>query len=182
MTSMQAVSGAGRSSGVLALDITDNILPFIPGEEEKVERETCKILGEFNGAFKSAEIGISCTCTRVDVREGHTETVYVKTKDRCTVDDAKKSMRRFSRALADSGLPSAPPELITLHEDPSRPQPRLDRDTNGGMSTVIGRLREEKILGGVKYVLVSHNTKMGAAKGAVLVAELLHLKGELRGR
>jgi len=182
MTSMQAVSGAGRSSGILALDITDNIIPFIPGEEEKVERETCKILGNFHGAFFPAEIGISCTCTRVDVREGHTEAVYVKTRERCGVEDAKESMRRFSRSLADSGLPSAPSELLLVRDDPYRPQPRLDRDTNGGMTTVVGRLRDDKVLGGVKYVLVSHNTKMGAAKGAVLVAELLHREGWLKGR
>lgn len=182
MTSMQAVSGAGRSSGVLALDITDNIVPFIPGEEEKVERETCKILGGFQGAFAPADIKTSCTCTRVDVREGHTEAVYVKTRENCTVEDTKKSMRRFSRSLADSGLPTAPSELLLLREDPYRPQPRLDRDTNGGMTTVVGRLRDDRVLGGVKYVLVSHNTKMGAAKGAVLVAELLHREGWLKGR
>ena len=182
MTSMQAVSGAGRSSGVLALDITDNIIPFIRGEEEKVETETCKILGGFQGAFTPANIRVSCTCTRVDVSDGHTEAVYVKTKENCSIEDAKKSMRRFSRSLADLGLPSAPSELLLVHEDPYRPQPRLDRDTNGGMTTVVGRLREDKVLGGVKYVLVSHNTKMGAAKGAVLVAELLHRKGLLKRR
>jgi len=182
MTSMQAVSGAGRSSGVLALDVTDNILPFIPGEEGKVERETCKILGEFREGFHPADIKISCTCTRIDVREGHTETVYLRTKQKCTVDDAKSSMRRFSKSLKDLGLPSAPPELLMVHEDPYRPQPRLDRDTNDGMTTVVGRLREDQALGGIKYVLVSHNTKMGAAKGAVLVAELLHQGGLLKGR
>jgi aspartate-semialdehyde dehydrogenase len=116
------------------------------------------------------------------VREGHTETVYVKTRDRCSVEDAAESMRRFSRSLATSGLPSAPSELIFIHSDPSRPQPRLDRDRNNGMTTVVGRLREDKVLSGIKYVLVSHNTKMGAAKGAVLVAELLHKKGFLTGR
>lgn len=182
MTSMQAVSGAGRSPGVLALDVADNIIPFIPGEEEKVERETCKILGTHQDTFRPAEIKISCTCTRVDVREGHTETVYVKTRDGCSVEDAAESMRRFSRSLATSGLPSAPSELIFIHSDPSRPQPRLDRNSNNGMTTVVGRLREDKVLSGIKYVLVSHNTKMGAAKGAVLVAELLHKKGLLNGR
>jgi len=182
MTSMQAVSGAGRSSGVLALDVADNILPFIPGEEAKVEKETCKILGEFRSEFLPATIKISCTCTRVDVREGHTEAVYVRTKRGCTVEDAKKSMRKFSKSLKDLGLPSAPPELLLVHDDPYRPQPRLDRDTNDGMTTVVGRLREDHALGGIKYMLVSHNTKMGAAKGAVLVAELLHQGGFLKGR
>jgi aspartate-semialdehyde dehydrogenase len=176
MTSMQAVSGAGRSAGVLALDITDNIIPFIPGEEEKVEKETCKILGNFHQTFSPADIKISSTCTRVSVREGHTETVCVQTKHRCTANNAKESMRKFSRSLAELDLPSAPPEILLVHEDPHRPQPRIDRDTNDGMTTTVGRLREDPVLGGVKYVLVSHNTKMGAAKGAVLVAELLHRK------
>ncbi len=182
MTSMQAVSGAGRSSGVLALDVTDNIIPYIPGEEEKVEKETCKILGGFKDTFSPASISVSCTCTRVGVREGHTETVYVKTKKKCTVEDVKNSMRQFSKSLADSNLPSAPSELLLLHDDPSRPQPRLDRDTNGGMTTTVGRIREDRVLGGAKYVLVSHNTKMGAAKGAVLVAELLHRRGQIKSR
>jgi aspartate-semialdehyde dehydrogenase len=175
MTSMQALSGAGRSSGVIGLDILDNVIPFIMGEEEKVQRETQKILGSFTGnSINSAKFNVSCTCTRVDVREGHTESVFVSTQKACEVDDVAKAMREYVGSPGDIDLPSAPSHMIIVHEDPFRPQPRLDRDTEDGMATVVGRIRKDNVLkNGVKYVLVSHNTKMGAAKGAVLVAELL---------
>lgn len=179
MTSMQAVSGAGRSPGVLALDVVDNIIPLIPGEEEKVQTETLKILGRYDsGILNHADFKISCTCTRVNVREGHTEAVFLSTKKRCEVDDVRDSMRKFGGVLRESGLPSAPQELLTINDDPFRPQPRLDRNVHGGMSTVVGRIRKDNALeNGIKYVLVSHNTKMGAAKGAVLVAEYLVKSG-----
>ncbi|MFH1381511.1 MAG: aspartate-semialdehyde dehydrogenase [Chloroflexota bacterium] len=174
MTSMQAMSGAGRSPGVLGLDILDNVIPYISGEEEKVQRETQKILGVLSGAaIQPASFKISSTCTRVNVREGHTEAVFVSTKKSCEPAGVAKAMREF---VGDnlSGLPSAPKRMIVVHDDPFRPQPRLDRDTDNGMATVVGRIRKDSVLGnGVKYVLVSHNTKMGAARGAVLVAELL---------
>jgi len=178
MTSLQAVSGAGRSPGVAALDIVDNVIPFIPKEEEKVQVETKKILGRLEGgAIAPAGFRVSCTCTRVNVLEGHTESVFVSTERRCRSEDVKEAMRRYSGVLAGEGLPSAPMELIVVSEDPFRPQPRLDRDAYDGMATTVGRVREDDVLGGVKYVLVSHNTKMGAAKGAVLVAELLSRRG-----
>jgi len=179
MTSMQAVSGAGRSPGVLALDLFDNIIPLIPGEEEKVQTETLKILGRYDsGCLKHADFKVSCTCTRVNVREGHTEAVFLSAKKRCEVDDVRDSMRRFGGVLRELGLPSAPEELLTVNDDPFRPQPRLDRNVHGGMSTVVGRIRKDNALdNGIKYLLVSHNTKMGAAKGAVLVAEYLVKSG-----
>jgi len=179
MTSMQAVSGAGRSPGVLALDIIDNIIPLIPGEEEKVQTETLKILGRYSsGSLKHADFKVSCTCTRVNVREGHTEAVFLSTKRRCEVEDVRDSVRKFGGVLKEFGLPSAPEELLTVNDDPFRPQPRLDRNVHGGMSTVVGRIRKDNALeNGIKYVLVSHNTKMGAAKGAVLVAEYLVKSG-----
>jgi len=175
MTSMQAVSGAGRSPGVLALDIVDNIIPYIAMEEEKVQTETLKILGSYEDiTIKPAGFKVSCTCTRVNVREGHTETVFASTRKRCSVEEVAAAMRNFAGVLQELNLPSAPKELIVVHDDPFRPQPRLDRDTYGGMATVVGRIREDNALeNGVKYVLVSHNTKMGAAKGATLVAEFL---------
>ena len=175
MTSMQAVSGAGRSPGVIALDITDNIIPFIPKEEEKVQIETRKIFGTIQGKLiDPAEFKISCTCTRVNVLEAHTESVFVSTSKKCEVEEVKKAMKKYSGILSKEGLPSAPKQMITVHEDPFRPQPRLDRDSQGGMTTTVGRIRKDNVLkNGIKYVLVSHNTKMGAAKGAVLVAELL---------
>lgn len=179
MTSMQAVSGAGRSPGVISLDITDNIIPFIPKEEEKVQKETQKILGAIGEKrVEPAGFKVSCTCTRVDVLEGHTESVFASTEKKCSVDSVKEAMRRYADILSKEGLPSAPKEMIVVQEDPFRPQPRLDRDAHEGMATTVGRIREDEVLeNGVKYLLVSHNTKMGAARGAVLVAELLVGKG-----
>lgn len=184
MTSMQAVSGAGRRNGVLALDVIDNVIPYIPKEEEKVELESKKILGRYDGGeISPAGFRVSCTCTRVNVRYGHTEAVFLSLKEKASVDEVKEAMKEFSPKLYSIGLPSAPREMIVVMEDESRPQPRLDRNAYGGMATVVGRIREDKALkNGVKYVLVSHNTKMGAAKGAVLVAELLSKLGYVRGR
>jgi aspartate-semialdehyde dehydrogenase len=180
MTSMQAMSGAGRRGGVLGLDATENVIPYIPGEEEKVQKETQKILGKIaDGKIESARFPVSATCTRVAVLDGHTEAVYVATEKPCSVDEVKAAMRAFAAGL--EGLPTAPQPMIQVFDDPFRPQPRRDRDISGGMTTAVGRLREEKALGenGVKYVLVSHNTKAGAAKGAILVAELLGREGYL---
>jgi aspartate-semialdehyde dehydrogenase len=178
MTSMQSVSGAGRSPGVLALDVIDNVVPYISKEEEKVERETKKILGHYQGeGIVDARIAVSCTCTRVNVLEGHTESVFVGLKKKPTVEEAKKAMEEFGREFVEMGLPSSPKHLITVSTDPYRPQPRLDRDNEDGMTTTVGRLREDAVLGGIKYVLVSHNTRMGAAKGGLLIAEYLVKKG-----
>ena len=175
MTSMQALSGAGRSPGVIGLDILDNIIPFIPGEEEKVQRETQKILGRFAGpCIDPARFNVSCTCCRVNVREGHTESVFVSTQKPCEVSDVAQAMRDYRGSANEADLPSAPKRMIIVQDDPFRPQPRLDRDAEDGMATTVGRIRKDNVLkNGIKYLLVSHNTKMGAAKGAVLVAELL---------
>jgi aspartate-semialdehyde dehydrogenase len=177
MTSMQALSGAGRSPGVSAMDVLDNIVPYIPKEEEKVEKETLKILGKVGPkGIIPAGMQVSCTCTRVNVLEGHTESVFVELKRKASLEEVKAVWREFGSDLRTMGLPSAPQQLVSLTEDPFRPQVRLDRDAEGGMSTVVGRLREDAVLGGVKYMLVSHNTRMGAAKGAILVAEYLAKK------
>jgi aspartate-semialdehyde dehydrogenase len=179
MTSMQAVSGAGRSPGVLSYDILDNVVPYIPKEEEKVQIETQKILGKIqNDTIVSAPFNVSCTCTRVNVIDGHTESVFVGLKDKASLDDVKKAWREGFKEFLALGLPSAPPELVHYTEEPFRPQPRLDRNLNDGMTTVIGRLRADNVLpNGIKYVLLSHNTKMGAAKGAVLTGEYLIKSG-----
>lgn len=179
MTSMQGVSGAGRSPGVVALDILDNIIPYISGEEEKVARETGKILGVLGeGGIEAASFPVSATCTRAAVIEGHTEAVFVATEKPAAADDARRAMVEYGSDLAKLNLPSAPKQMIVVHDDPFRPQPRLDRDADGGMATSVGRLRSDPAFeNGLKYVLVSHNTKMGAAKGAVLVAEYLATAG-----
>ncbi|MGI0089964.1 MAG: aspartate-semialdehyde dehydrogenase, partial [Nitrosopumilaceae archaeon] len=179
MTSMQSMSGAGRSPGVSALDITDNIIPYIPKEEDKVRIETAKILGKLNnGKIDPANLKVSCTCTRVPVIDGHTESVFVETAKHADPESVKKAMLEFSNKVSVTGLPSAPKSYLVVHDDPTRPQPRLDREVNGGMSTVVGRLREDTVFeNGIKYVLFSHNEKMGSAKGAVLLAEMLYKKG-----
>lgn len=177
MTSLQAVSGAGRSPGVIGLDIIDNVVPHIAKEEGKVEVETKKILG---GVKAPLDVKVSCTCTRVAVLEGHTEAAYVSLAKKATVDEVSRALREWKGHAWTEGLPSAPPRWIEVHDDPFRPQPRLDRDVHGGMATSVGRVREDGVLeNGVKYVLVSHNTKMGAARGAVLAAELLKARGFL---
>jgi aspartate-semialdehyde dehydrogenase len=175
MTSMQALSGAGRSPGVVALDIMDNIIPYIPKEEEKVQVETKKILGYMNnGSIAPAPLKVSCTCTRVPVLDGHTESVFVETKQIAEAQDVKTEMEKFSKNVTITGLPSAPKDYIIVHEDPTRPQPRIDREINDGMTTVVGRIRKDTAFdNGIKYMLLSHNEKMGSAKGAILLAELL---------
>jgi aspartate-semialdehyde dehydrogenase len=182
MTSMQAMSGAGRSPGVIGLDILDNVVPHISKEEHKVEVETKKILGGYvQNALKPHEVRVSCTCTRVAVLEGHTEAAFVSLAKKARPDEVAAALKEWRGDAAARNLPSAPPRWIEVLEDPFRPQPRLDRDTHGGMATSVGRIREDGVLeNGVKYVLVSHNTKMGAAKGAVLVAELLREQGLIR--
>ena len=187
MTSLQAVSGAGRSPGVLALDIVDNVIPYIAKEEEKVEAETRKILGLYQGpknetapavadaAIQPLAVGVSCTCTRVPVLDGHTETVYCATEKPAPLSEVKQALADMGQAIRGLDLPSMPAQLICVRDEPNRPQPRLDRETGRGMTTVVGRLRPETVLGehGVKFVLLSHNTRMGAAGGSVLTAEWL---------
>jgi aspartate-semialdehyde dehydrogenase len=179
VTTMQGLSGAGRSPGVIGLDILDNIIPFIPKEEEKVEKELHKIFGTLSGdAITSHPAVISATCTRANVRDGHTESVFVALGRRASVDEVKDAFRGARNEARELGLPSAPEEWIKVHDDPFRPQPRLDRDNGNGMTTTVGRVREDPVLpNGMKYLLVSHNTRMGAAAGAVLVAEYLVAKG-----
>lgn len=181
MTSMQACSGAGRSPGVMGLDIIDNVVPYIPKEEEKVEKETQKILGTVAGdTVIPAVFPVSATCTRVPVLEAHTEAVYVSMAHAASVDEVKRALVSHGEDFVGLGLPSCPPRLIDVTDDPFRPQPRLDRDREGGMLTSVGRLRADHALSnGIKYVLVSHNTRMGAAKGALLVAEYLVQRGHI---
>ncbi|MBA3749401.1 MAG: aspartate-semialdehyde dehydrogenase [Nitrosopumilus sp.] len=180
MTSMQALSGAGRSPGVIALDILDNVIPYIPKEEEKVQIETKKILGKYNSQSKeivSDELKVSCTCTRVPVSDGHTETVFVETSKNADPESVAKQMKQFSENISIKNLPSAPKDYIIVNDDPTRPQPRIDREVNDGMTTVVGRLRKDCVFeNGIKYVLLTHNEKMGSAKGAILLAELLKTK------
>jgi len=180
MTSMQAISGGGKS-GVSAMGITDNIIPYIPKEEEKVRIETRKILGKLkDGKIEDADIRISCTCTRVPVIDGHTESVFVETSEEIDPLKAKDTYNQCNSEISVAGLPSAPEKYYAFHEDPTRPQPRMERTVGDGMTTTIGRVETEELFDhGLKYMLFSHNKKMGSAKGAVLLAEMLYKKGKI---
>ena len=181
MTSMQAISGGGRSPGVSAMDVTDNIIPYIPKEENKVRIETKKILGKLkDGKIEPADIRVSCTCTRVPVIDGHTESVFVETEKEIDPKNAKETYEQYNKEISVAGLPSAPKDYYAVHEDPTRPQPRIERQVGGGMTTTIGRLEKEELFDhGLKYMLFSHNKKMGSAKGAVLLAEMLYKKDKI---
>ena len=180
MTSMQAISGGGKS-GVSAMGITDNIIPYIPKEEGKVRMETRKILGKLkDGKIEDADIRISCTCTRVPVLDGHTESVFVETTKQIDPAKAKETYNQCNKDISVLGLPSAPENYYAFHEDPTRPQPRMERSVGDGMTTTIGRVEKEELFdNGLKYMLFSHNKKMGSAKGAVLLAEMLYKKGKI---
>ncbi|MCV0401869.1 MAG: aspartate-semialdehyde dehydrogenase [Nitrosopumilus sp.] len=180
MTSMQAISGGGKS-GVSAMGITDNIIPYIPKEEGKVRLETRKILGKLkDGKIEDADIRISCTCTRVPVIDGHTESVFVETTEKIDPAKAKDTYDQCNKDISVMGLPSAPEKYYAFHEDPTRPQPRMERTVGDGMTTTIGRVEKEELFdNGLKYMLFSHNKKMGSAKGAVLLAEMLYKKGKI---
>ncbi|MGY5150217.1 MAG: aspartate-semialdehyde dehydrogenase [Candidatus Nitrosopumilus sp. bin_68KS] len=180
MTSMQAISGGGKS-GVSAMGITDNIIPYIPKEEGKVRQETRKILGKLiDGKIEEADIRISCTCTRVPVIDGHTESVFVETTKEINPAMAKETYNQCNKDISVLGLPSAPQDYYAFHEDPTRPQPRMERTVGDGMTTTIGRVEKEELFdNGLKYMLFSHNKKMGSAKGAVLLAEMLYKKGKI---
>jgi len=181
MTSMQAISGGGRSPGVSAMDVTDNIIPYIPKEENKVRIEIKKILGKLkDGKIEPADIRVSCTCTRVPVIDGHTESVFVETEKEIDPKNAKETYEQYNKEISVAGLPSAPKDYYAVHEDPTRPQPRIERQVGGGMTTTIGRLEKEELFDhGLKYMLFSHNKKMGSAKGAVLLAEMLYKKDKI---
>ena len=180
VTTMQALSGAGYP-GVPSLDALDNVVPYIGGEEEKVVAETQKFLGGSDErGFRPAEFPMSVHCNRVSVRDGHTETVSVGLRGSPAVDDVKRSLRGFSGRPQELKLPSAPEHPIVVRDEPDRPQPVLDRDTEKGMASVVGRVREDPILG-LKFVVLGHNTIRGAAGASVLNAELLLAEGCLGG-
>ena len=172
VSTMQAISGAGYP-GVASLDILDNVIPYIEGEEPKIESETQKILGT---AFKPADFKISSSCHRVPTIDGHMEAVFVETKKKTNPDAVAEAMDNFVGEPQKLNLPSAPkkPVIVTWQKD--RPQTRLDRMEGDGMSTVVGRIRKDPVLNGVKFVALGHNTIRGAAGCGVLNAEYLKAK------
>ena len=181
VTTLQAVSGAGYP-GVPSLDILDNIVPYIGGEEEKSEKEPLKILGEVgeNGIINDDSIQISATCTRVPVSDGHTACVNIKFKNKIpSKEDIIKIWREFKSIPQELDLPFAPKQPIIYLENADRPQPSKDRNSDKGMAVTIGRLRKDNVFD-YKFVALSHNTIRGAAGGAILNAELLKVKGFLK--
>ena len=174
VATLQAVSGAGYT-GVSSMAILDNVVPYIGGEEEKMQTETPKILGAFNGTkVVNAHATVSAICNRVPVIDGHTESVWVD------VDASPEEVKRAMASLEPlKGLPSAPERPIIVREEEDRPQPRLDRDVYAGMSVSVGRVRRD-VVKGTKYTLMGHNTVRGAAGASILNAEMLAAEGFLK--
>ncbi|MDR0767996.1 MAG: aspartate-semialdehyde dehydrogenase [Methanosarcinales archaeon] len=172
VATLQAISGAGYN-GVYAMAIQDNIVPYIGGEEEKIETETLKILGDFDGTkIKYASFKVSASCNRVPVLDGHTENVWATLAKNPTPEEVRDAFLKFDPGL--SHLPTEPKHPIIVRDELDRPQPRLDRDMGKGMSVTVGRIRE-----GIRYTTLGHNTVRGAAGASVLNAELLKEKGYL---
>ncbi|TEU11914.1 MAG: aspartate-semialdehyde dehydrogenase [Anaerolineales bacterium] len=186
VTTMQAISGAGYP-GLPSWDILDNVIPHIGGEEEKVETEPLKLLGRLEGhGFQPAPMAISAQCNRVNTVEGHLEAVSVRLARKAettnpTVGAVVEALRSFTALPQELDLPSAPRRPIVVREEEDRPQPRYDRDEQGGMAVVVGRVRECPVLD-YKFVILGHNTVRGAAGGSILNAELLMAKGYLRNQ
>jgi aspartate-semialdehyde dehydrogenase len=180
----QAASGAGRP-GVSSMDLIDNIVPYIGGEDEKTEKEPLKILGRIgsDGIENYAGLNISATCTRVPVRDGHTAIVNFSFQDSkiLSVEEIIAIWENFRAEPQNLDLPFAPKQPIIYRNEVNRPQPILDRNTDKGMAVTVGRLRPCNVFD-YKFVCLSHNTIRGAAGGAILTAELLYKKGYLGKR
>lgn len=176
--SMQALSGAGYP-GVASLDILDNVIPYIGGEESKVEWEPRKMLGEVRGdSIALAEFTISAHTNRVAVSDGHMVCASVEFDMPVSVEEASDALHNYRGPEICWDLPSAPKPVIVVRAEANRPQPRLDRDTGNGMTTVVGRIREDALFH-LKFVVLSHNTVRGAAGGSIFNAELLMKMGYL---
>ncbi len=178
VTTMQAISGAGYP-GVASMDITGNVIPYIGGEEEKMEQETQKILGEFRGDhIEPLAARVSAHCNRVQVVDGHTETVSVEFSSKPAHAELRAAFENFASVPQERKLPSAPPHPVIYLSEANRPQPRKDVERERGMAAFVGRLRPCPVLD-YKFVVLSHNTIRGAAGAAVLNAELMHSEGML---
>lgn len=176
VSTMQAVSGAGYP-GVPSLDILGNVVPYIGGEEEKMQTETLKILGSDGGRVPHAAV-VSAHTNRVPVIDGHTMTVSVDLGEKPTTEDVVAALRAFRGRPQELGLPSAPQPAIVVMDEPNRPQPRLDADLGRGMAVSVGRVRPCPVLH-TRFVALGHNTVRGAAGAAILNAELMHALGLL---
>ena len=200
MASMQSVSGAGygavvewakqrrEQGGELPSELPEyrprlfegNVIPYIEKEEEKVRKETVKLLGKFeNGKILSAEFKIACKCNRVPVLHGHTESVFIRTREPTTVEELKRAWSEYRGEPQRLKLPSAAERPIVVMEERDRPQPRFDVLIENGMAAVVGGVEANAFENGFQYTVLSHNTELGAAKGAVLAAEYLYKIGKI---
>jgi aspartate-semialdehyde dehydrogenase len=178
VTTMQALSGAGYP-GHPAIDMIGNVIPFIGGEEEKVETEPLKIMGRLEGdAFRFAECRISAHTNRVFVEDGHMACVSVELERKASVDDVTRTLSEFTSLPQELKLPSAPARPVIVAHEKDRPQPRFDRDAGEGMSAVVGRIRPCPVFD-IRFIVMSHNTIRGAAGAAILNAELMKSQGLL---
>src|SRR5205814_196214 len=172
VTTMQALSGAGYP-GVASLDATDNVIPFIGGEEEKIEAETLKLLGSLqNGEIAAPDMTVSAQCNRVNVSDGHMASIRVKLKTAVSIDDICESLASFTSEPQRLKLHSAPEKPIIVRNENDRPQPRLDRGSGNGMSVTVGRVMPDNVLD-YRFVALGHNTIRGAAGPAILNPELV---------
>lgn len=182
VVTMQAISGAGYP-GVSSLDILDNVVPLIGGEEEKIEWETLKILGGVNSDdtgfdyHAASPLVVSAACNRVPVIDGHMACVSVKFTGKApTPEEAEEAFRKYTSEAQKLRCPSAPPQDIVVHDAPDRPQPRLDRDLHKGACVHVGRVRDDKVLD-LKFVCLLDNVRLGAATSSVINAEIAVEKG-----
>jgi aspartate-semialdehyde dehydrogenase len=181
VVTLQAVSGAGYP-GVATMDIQGNVIPFISGEEEKMETEPQKLLGKWDGSrFVDAGVGLTAHCNRVQVLDGHLECVSIGLKKIASLREVQEALRTFEVDVELAALPSALRHPIIVLDEENRPQPRRDVDAGGGMAAVVGRVRECPLLD-VKLTLLSHNLVRGAAGAAVMNAELLAARGFFKSR
>jgi aspartate-semialdehyde dehydrogenase len=176
VVTMQAVSGAGLP-GIPSLQILDNVVPHIAGEEEKMEAESRKILGRLTSdGIRQHGLTVSAQCNRVPIVDGHTLCVSVRLERGATTAALREAFESFRGEPQRLGVPSAPERPIVCLDDPDGPQPRLHRDLQGGMATIIGRIRPCPVLD-FKFVVLTHNTLRGAARGAILLSELIRARG-----
>lgn len=180
-TTLQAVSGAGYP-GVPSLDVVDNVLPFIDGEEPKMESETRKILGRLGrNSFENASFPVSAQCHRVNVADGHMVAVRVKLANRATIEEVREALASYRSLPQELRLHTAPERPVIVRDEKDRPQPRMDRDAGGGMSVTVGRLQTDTVFD-FRFVVLGHNTIRGAAGAAILNAELLQSRGLLTAK
>jgi aspartate-semialdehyde dehydrogenase len=179
VTTMQALSGAGYP-GHSAIDMLGNVIPFISGEEEKLEIETRKMLGSFAAdTIQLADIRVSSHTNRVFVEDGHMECVSLELRKKASPDEVAGLLEGFRSLPQELKLPSAPAQPVIVTRERDRPQPRFDRDAGHGMSAVVGRIRECPVFD-IRFVVLSHNTIRGAAGAAILNAELMKSRGYIQ--